>query len=247
MSGDERYRDAAIRGLDWIFGENELGRPMLDRDAGILYRSIRRAARLDRVLLYANTAMAVGGRAGVLGAAPGSSEPTDRPYHLGLAARGAATLGCTGARGRGPGGGERGGGRRAGRHRAGFLPPAIPTRRCARRRCSSAVAAGHPEGIERLSDFARDPDPGVADAARAAAERLRREPPPLTFRLFGAFEVRRGAWPVDESEWKRRVAARLVRLLRHYRDAPVLAIGGGAKEVMTDLAAKRLGLTRVSS
>lgn len=34
---------------------------------------------------------------------------------------------------------------------------------------------------------------------------------------------------------------------RHYRDAPVLAIGGGAKEVMTDLAAKRLGLTRGSS
>jgi acyl-CoA dehydrogenase len=28
---------------------------------------------------------------------------------------------------------------------------------------------------------------------------------------------------------------------RHYRDAPVLSIGGGAKEVMSDVAAKRLG------
>jgi acyl-CoA dehydrogenase len=30
---------------------------------------------------------------------------------------------------------------------------------------------------------------------------------------------------------------------RHYRDAPVLAIGGGAKEVMSEVAAKHLGLT----
>ncbi len=77
----------------------------------------------------------------------------------------------------------------------------------------SAVAAGHPEGVERLADFERDPDPGVADAARAAAERLRREPPPLAFQVLGGFGVRRGAWLVGEAEWKRRVAARLVRLL----------------------------------
>ena len=60
----------------------------------------------------------------------------------------------------------------------------------------SAVAAGHPEGIARLSDFEGDSDPGVAAAARAAADRLRRDPPPLAFRLFGAFELRRGAWVV---------------------------------------------------
>jgi acyl-CoA dehydrogenase len=32
---------------------------------------------------------------------------------------------------------------------------------------------------------------------------------------------------------------------RHYRDAPVLAIGGGAAEVMTEVAAKRLGFSTV--
>ena len=77
----------------------------------------------------------------------------------------------------------------------------------------AAVAAGHPEGIERLSELEHDRDSGVAAAARAAADRLRRDPPPLAFRLFGVFELRRGAWVVDDAEWERRVAARLVRLL----------------------------------
>ena len=30
---------------------------------------------------------------------------------------------------------------------------------------------------------------------------------------------------------------------RHYRDARILGIGGGATEILTDLAAKRLGYT----
>ena len=85
----------------------------------------------------------------------------------------------------------------------------------------SAVAAGHPEAIERLSEFERDTDPGVAAAARTASERLRQAPPRLAFRLFGAFELRRGAWAVSEAEWKRRVAARLVRLLLCRREEPV--------------------------
>ena len=46
VTGDPKYRDAAIRGLDWIFGQNDLDREMLDREAGILYRSIRRKARV---------------------------------------------------------------------------------------------------------------------------------------------------------------------------------------------------------
>lgn len=84
VSGDERYRDAALRGLDWVFGANELGRPMFDRDAGILYRSIRRRRGLDRGLLYANTALALAGRAGIAQSGGGLEiNPTDRPYHLG--------------------------------------------------------------------------------------------------------------------------------------------------------------------
>ncbi len=81
---DERYRAAAVRGIDWIYGQNDLRRSMLDADRRILYRSIRRKSPWDRALLYANTAAAV---AGVSQRAdwPGSLEVnrTDRPYHLG--------------------------------------------------------------------------------------------------------------------------------------------------------------------
>ena len=77
----------------------------------------------------------------------------------------------------------------------------------------SAVAAGHPEAIDRLAEFQLDPDRGVATAATLAVERLRTDPPALSFRVFGPFELRRGMWVVGEAEWKRRVAARLVRLL----------------------------------
>jgi DNA-binding SARP family transcriptional activator len=85
----------------------------------------------------------------------------------------------------------------------------------------AAVAAGHPEGIERLADLEHDPDQGVASAARTASRRLRRDPPPLAFRLFGAFELRRGAWVVDEAEWGRRAAERVVRLLLCRAGEPV--------------------------
>lgn len=84
VSGDPRYREAALRGLDWIFEGSELGRPLLDHEAGVLYRSIRRRRPLDRALLYANTALAGAGLRGVAQAG-GRLElnPTDRPYHLG--------------------------------------------------------------------------------------------------------------------------------------------------------------------
>ena len=84
VTGDARYREAAIGGLDWVFGRNDLGRPMLDPEAGILYRSIRRGRGLDRALLYANTALAAVGRGGVAQSGGGLEvNPTDRPYHLG--------------------------------------------------------------------------------------------------------------------------------------------------------------------
>ena len=84
VTGDERYTGAAVRGLGWVFGDNELGREMLDRDAGILYRSIRRRRGLARALLYANTVGALAGSAPFAGVrGPLEVNPTDRPYHLG--------------------------------------------------------------------------------------------------------------------------------------------------------------------
>jgi DNA-binding SARP family transcriptional activator len=85
----------------------------------------------------------------------------------------------------------------------------------------AAVAAGHPDGVERLHELSGDPDPEVAGAARAAAEQLRREPPALAFRLLGGFELRRGSWVVDESAWERRVAQRMVQLLLCRGGGPV--------------------------
>jgi hypothetical protein len=85
VTGEARFREAALRGLDWIFGRNDLSRSMLDPAAGILHRSIRRRRPFDRLALYANTA-----GAGLTGRAPFTRpgralelNPTDRPYHLG--------------------------------------------------------------------------------------------------------------------------------------------------------------------
>ena len=65
----------------------------------------------------------------------------------------------------------------------------------------AAAAAGRPEALTAL------------DAGGAARERLLRDPPALTFRTLGRFEVRRGAWVVDAATWERKVAERVVRLL----------------------------------
>lgn len=84
VSGDERYAAAADEGVHWVFGRNDLGRPMIDHEAGIVFRSIRRRRGLDRALLYANTAGAMLGRAPFANVrGPLEVNPTDRPYHLG--------------------------------------------------------------------------------------------------------------------------------------------------------------------
>jgi hypothetical protein len=83
-SGQPRYSDAALRGLEWIWGANELGRPMLDHDAGMLYRSINRGGFRDRGYLWANSLAASStGRPIVGRGGPAEIERTDRPYHLG--------------------------------------------------------------------------------------------------------------------------------------------------------------------
>jgi hypothetical protein len=67
VAHEERYADAARRGLEWIHGRNELRRDMVDRAEGLIYRSIRRRKPLDRIALYANTAAAAGIRRPVVG------------------------------------------------------------------------------------------------------------------------------------------------------------------------------------
>jgi hypothetical protein len=83
-SGDERYGAAAVRGVDWIEGRNELQADMRRVDDGLVLRSIRRKRGFDRGWLMANTAAAVLTRRSR--AARGRQlelNPTDRPYHFG--------------------------------------------------------------------------------------------------------------------------------------------------------------------
>ena len=83
-TGDARYRDAAVRGLHWIHGHNELNANMIDRENGMVLRSIRRRRGPDRLWLAAKTV------ASLAGLPPTGSTArltelnrTDRPYHFG--------------------------------------------------------------------------------------------------------------------------------------------------------------------
>jgi hypothetical protein len=80
----DRYREAALYGFEWISGRNDLQQDMLSSDGRMLYRSIRRKAPRERLLLYANTATAFVSRP-IAPRLRGSLEinATDRPYHLG--------------------------------------------------------------------------------------------------------------------------------------------------------------------
>jgi len=84
VTGDDRYRAAAVSGLDWIYCQNDLNVSMLDKDRRILYRSIRRQRPWDRATLFLNTATSYAGRplASSWGG-PLEVNRTDRPYHLG--------------------------------------------------------------------------------------------------------------------------------------------------------------------
>jgi hypothetical protein len=83
-TGDPRYRAAAARGMDWNYGQNELGAQMFDPEAGMIYRSIRRKQRFHRARQARNAAAAYLGAKPRL-ASPGELEVnrTMRPYHPG--------------------------------------------------------------------------------------------------------------------------------------------------------------------
>ena len=59
VTGDARYRDAAIAGLAWSRGHNELGVDLLDADHHFAHRSIRRKSPWNRAAQAANIAGSV--------------------------------------------------------------------------------------------------------------------------------------------------------------------------------------------
>lgn len=78
------YAQAALEGVAWCFGHNELGQSLVDDDAAVIHRSIRRRGPARQVNLYGNTVLS-----GPLHLKPhldvGAVEinRTCRPYHLG--------------------------------------------------------------------------------------------------------------------------------------------------------------------
>ena len=83
-TGDELLARAALHGLGWIHGRNELGLDMVDREQAIVYRSIRRKLPWARLFLYANTGAAYAVRRAVLGQGRRVElNAGSRPYELG--------------------------------------------------------------------------------------------------------------------------------------------------------------------
>jgi hypothetical protein len=83
-SGEQRYTEAAVRGLAWIHGRNELGLDMIDRENQMILRSLRRRRWSSRSCLYANTVGALAlGRPLCGAAARPELNATCRPYELG--------------------------------------------------------------------------------------------------------------------------------------------------------------------
>jgi hypothetical protein len=84
VTRDPRYADAAVHGLGWIHGRNELGLEMVDEGEELIYRSIRRKRPFDRVVLYASTATSLALRRNLpLDGTQVELNATCRPYELG--------------------------------------------------------------------------------------------------------------------------------------------------------------------
>lgn len=83
-TGDDTYRAAAVRGLDWNYGQNPLGVSMFDPEARVIYRSIRRRQGSHRVQQARSVARAfTRGSARHAKASELELNRTMRPYHLG--------------------------------------------------------------------------------------------------------------------------------------------------------------------
>jgi len=83
-TGDPRYHLAAVSGLEWNYGNNVLGVEMVDRERGLINRSIRRKQRLHRVQQARNAASVYAKARPKLPGPEGLEvNRTMRPYHLG--------------------------------------------------------------------------------------------------------------------------------------------------------------------
>jgi hypothetical protein len=83
-TGDDRYSEAAWRGIDWIYGRNESRVDMVDRQSNLVLRSICRPPTLDRLALWSRTAAAIAMDTGHGGEANHVDlNRTDRPYSFG--------------------------------------------------------------------------------------------------------------------------------------------------------------------
>jgi hypothetical protein len=84
LTNDVKYSLAALHGMNWLYGNNEMNFNMIDHGESLIYRSIRRKRPFDRLMLYVNTALSQmkfksnNGLGYFL-----EINPTCRPYHLG--------------------------------------------------------------------------------------------------------------------------------------------------------------------
>jgi hypothetical protein len=83
LTGDRRYLDAAVRGLGWSHGDNELGVDLFDDETRFAHRSIRRRRPWDRLAIAANCLGSVTAGRALLRTSPVELNETCRPYHLG--------------------------------------------------------------------------------------------------------------------------------------------------------------------
>ena len=84
VSGEPKYAAAAIAGLDWLYGGNELNVNMIDEKQCLIYRSIRRRRPFDQLMKVLNTSLSVLRLPGDLaGRSFVEVNPTCRPYHPG--------------------------------------------------------------------------------------------------------------------------------------------------------------------
>ena len=101
--------------------------------------------------------------------------------------------------------------RRTGRRRVGRVHPPSRAEGPAAPRAPAALASNDPAVLERVAELEDDPDAEVA--AAAPPPRRGSAPTAAAVAMLGGFGVTRAGWEIADDAWKRRVDARLVRVL----------------------------------